>query len=159
MKMDELETLPISRAQFQKLDIFKNVAFESLAGYLLGCETITVEPGTEALNVGETAELTAKVDPSNATDPTVTWTSSDETVATVDANGKVTAVGGGTATITAKAGDVILTKDHHILIAYGEGKVNGVKIASLNSFSDELRRYAVTYNEMSVWITVTTYGY
>ena len=42
--------------------------------------------------------------------------------------------------ITAKAGDVILTKDHHILIAYGEGKVNGVKIASLNSFSDELRR-------------------
>ena len=46
MKMDELETLPISRAQFQKLDIFKNVAFESLAGYLLGCETITVEPGT-----------------------------------------------------------------------------------------------------------------
>ena len=61
--------------------------------------------------------------------------------------------------ITAKAGDVILTKDHHILIAYGEGKVNGVKIASLNSFSDELRRYAVTYNELSVWITVTTYGY
>ena len=61
--------------------------------------------------------------------------------------------------ITAKAGDVILTKDHHILIAYGEGKVNGVKIASLNSFSDELRRYAVTFNEMNVWITVTTYGY
>ncbi len=46
MSANELETLPISRAEFQKLDIFKNVAFESLAGYLLGCETIYPEPGT-----------------------------------------------------------------------------------------------------------------
>ena len=42
----ELETLPISRAEFQRLEIFKNVAFESLAGYLLGCKTIYPAPGT-----------------------------------------------------------------------------------------------------------------
>ena len=41
-----METLPISRAEFQRLEIFKNVAFESLAGYLLGCKTIYPEPGT-----------------------------------------------------------------------------------------------------------------
>lgn len=41
-----METLPISRAEFQRLEIFKNVAFESLAGYLLGCKTIYPAPGT-----------------------------------------------------------------------------------------------------------------
>ncbi|PWJ67072.1 MULTISPECIES: GGDEF domain-containing protein [unclassified Fibrobacter] len=40
-----LETLPISRAEFQKLEIFKNVTFESLAGYLLGCKTVVAEAG------------------------------------------------------------------------------------------------------------------
>lgn len=46
MSAEELETLPISRSEFLKLEIFKNVSFESLAGYLLGCETIDVEPET-----------------------------------------------------------------------------------------------------------------
>lgn len=45
MNDNKLETLPISRNEFHKLDIFRNVAFESLAGYLLGCSTVIVEPG------------------------------------------------------------------------------------------------------------------
>ena len=49
----------------------------------------------------ETAQLTAEVTPSYADNKRVTWQSSDEKVATVDENGKVTAVGNGTATITA----------------------------------------------------------
>ena len=56
------------------------------------------------LEVGKNETLTATVKPDNAEDKTVTWTSSDETVATVE-NGKVTAVKAGTATITAKAGE------------------------------------------------------
>ncbi len=52
----------------------------------------------------KTATLTATVAPDNATDKTVTWTTSNGSVATVD-NGAVTAVSAGTATITAKAGD------------------------------------------------------
>ena len=51
---------------------------------------------------GETLTLTATVNPDNATDKTVTWTSSDPSVATV-ADGVVTAVAAGTATITATA--------------------------------------------------------
>ena len=52
----------------------------------------------------ETVTLTATVTPENATDSAVTWETSDPTVATVD-QGVVTAVGAGTAIITAKAGD------------------------------------------------------
>ena len=49
----------------------------------------------------ETAQLTAEVTPSYADNKRVTWQSSDEKVATVDENGKVTAVGNGTAAINA----------------------------------------------------------
>ncbi len=49
---------------------------------------------------GETASLTATVTPAHAPVKDVTWTSSDETVATVDENGKVTATGKGEADIT-----------------------------------------------------------
>lgn len=57
---------------------------------------------TELLMIeGETAELIAIVRPDNATDKTVTWTSSDESIATVDSNGLVTAIHQGFTTITA----------------------------------------------------------
>lgn len=55
------------------------------------------------LTVGGNETLTATVSPDGATDKTVTWSSSNTDVATVDANGKVSAVGAGSATITATA--------------------------------------------------------
>ena len=69
-------------------------------------ESITISQETATLKVGETVELTATVMPEDATDKTVSWTSSDEAVATVDAEGKVTAVALGEATVTAKCGEV-----------------------------------------------------
>ena len=57
------------------------------------------------LTKGATASLTATVKPANATDQTVTWTSSNPAVATVSQTGTVTAIGAGTSAITAKAGD------------------------------------------------------
>ena len=64
---------------------------------------VTLSQTEAAMTVGgETLTLTATVAPANATNKTVTWTSSDESVATV-ANGVVTAVAAGTATITATA--------------------------------------------------------
>ena len=68
-------------------------------------ESVTLDKTTLELEEEGTATLAATVKPDNATDKTVTWTSSDATVATVDNTGKVTAVKKGTATITAKAGD------------------------------------------------------
>lgn len=65
---------------------------------------IALDKSSVTLKKGETASLTATVSPSDATDKTVTYTSSNAKVATVSSNGKITAVGGGTATVTAKAG-------------------------------------------------------
>lgn len=65
--------------------------------------SVAVSPTSLNLEVGQTGTLTATVKPDNATNKTVTWTTSDAKVATVDNNGVVTAVGKGTATITAAA--------------------------------------------------------
>lgn len=56
---------------------------------------------TAKVNVGETLTLTAKVLPEHVTDPTIIWTSSDPSIATVSQEGEVQAVAEGIATITA----------------------------------------------------------
>ena len=55
--------------------------------------------------VGDTKQLEATVTPDNATNTKITWSSSNTSVATVDENGKVTAIKAGNATITASAKD------------------------------------------------------
>lgn len=78
--------------------------------------TVTVTPktvqisdiqvqGTASLYVGDTAKLTATVQPTNATNPNVTWDSQNKDIATVTPDGTVTALKAGAATITATAQD------------------------------------------------------
>ncbi len=72
-------------------------------------EQITLNKTEGTLTVGNSVTVTATVTPDNATNTTINWTSSDEKVATVDSNGKVTAVAAGNATIKATSesdGDV-----------------------------------------------------
>ena len=66
--------------------------------------SVAISQSTATLVMGETLTLTATVDPANATDRKVTWSTSDATISIV-VDGKVTAKSAGTATITAKAGD------------------------------------------------------
>ena len=70
---------------------------------------VTIDKAEISIVEGESQKLGATVTPDNATDKKVTWTSSDNTVATVDGSGNVTAVKAGSATITAKAGDKTAT--------------------------------------------------
>jgi lactocepin len=64
-------------------------------------ETISISPEDLTLVVGTTGKLTATLTPDTLADVSVTWSSSDESIATVNENGVVTGVDAGTATITA----------------------------------------------------------
>ena len=64
-------------------------------------ESVTLDKTEGVLTVGNTVTVTATVTPDTATNASVTWSSSDEAIATVDSEGKITAVAPGTATITA----------------------------------------------------------
>ncbi len=66
---------------------------------------VTLDKTSLTLEEGQTDTLTATVEPDEADNKNITWSSSDETVATVDATGKVTAVNAGLATITVTTED------------------------------------------------------
>jgi len=67
--------------------------------------SVTLDQTSLAMNSGTTAQLTATASPSGSGVSGFTWASSDESVATVDEDGLVTAVAGGTCTVTATAAD------------------------------------------------------
>lgn len=69
-------------------------------------ESLTLSSQDLKMRVGQTSTLTATIKPDNATDKTVTWSSSDEAVVIVNADGQVTAKSLGQAVITAKSGEV-----------------------------------------------------
>ena len=97
---------------------------------------------------GQTASLTATVSPANAANKSLTWSSSNSSVATVNANGTVTAVANGTADITATAADGsgvsakcsvtvrVPNNVRNITIEGGKAKNVGPTDTSLPNFSD-----------------------
>ena len=79
----------------------ENLKAETKVTVTTNVEGITLDKTEGVLTVGNTVTVTATVTPDTATNASVTWTSSDEAIATVDSKGKITAVAPGTATITA----------------------------------------------------------
>ncbi len=83
------------------------------SGKTATCKVTVTQPVTDVslnktstmLTVGQTETLTATINPNNATNKTVTWSSSDTNVASVDNNGVVTAKAEGTAIITVRTED------------------------------------------------------
>lgn len=69
-----------------------------------------------SLKVGGTTQLSATILPSNATNKTITWSSSNSNVASVDKNGKVTAKAEGTAVITAKSINGVTAKASVVVV-------------------------------------------
>jgi uncharacterized protein YjdB len=68
-------------------------------------DAIELSDSEKKLNVGKSFTITATVKPDNAWNRTVTWRSSDPSIATVDENGTVTAIAEGEAIITAESAD------------------------------------------------------
>jgi uncharacterized protein YjdB len=87
---------------------------------------VTLNKSTTSIAVGATETLVATVAPSNATNKSVTWASSDTAVATVDAAGKVTAKAAGTATITVTTADGSKTATCAVTVTAPVGKRTAV---------------------------------
>ena len=87
-------------------------------------DSVTLDPKTMEVEVGKNKSIAVTILPANASDKTVTWTSSDNTIATVDSNGKVTGIKNGSVTITAGAGG----KSDTCAVSVITNPVEGVKI-------------------------------
>lgn len=79
--------------------------FKNIQAIPTPVESIEISPSSIYAKVGERVNVVVKIFPETATDKSLTWTSSDENIATVDADGKVTITGIGSAEITATAND------------------------------------------------------
>ncbi|WP_302806169.1 Ig-like domain-containing protein [Cloacibacillus porcorum] len=105
--------IDLKATDFSDKDNLKPLARSCVTGPLSFTVAVSGVPVTEVsldlteltLNIGESKKLTATVKPDDATYKAVTWTSADPAVASVDENGKVTALSAGTTVITARAGE------------------------------------------------------
>lgn len=87
-------------------------------------ESITLDSNEGVLTVGNTHTIKATVFPEDATDKAVTWKSSDESIATVDAEGNVTAKGTGNVTIMAVNSDGDVSSTYELTVNKAAVKQN-----------------------------------
>lgn len=93
---------------------------------------LSLDYTTLDLKPGESHQLIATVEPENALDKTLTWSSSDESIATVDKNGLITAKKAGTVSITATSNyDPSITATCYLTVT--DPKVESIKISGLPS--------------------------
>ena len=88
---------------FRGLFRYCGIPVRPVYGDFVPVSSISLDKPSLEMKSGEAYQLTATISPSNASAKDVHWASSDESVATVDINGLVTAVAPGTVTITAYA--------------------------------------------------------
>ena len=100
----------------------------------MAVSSISLSPSTLTLSFGSSQSLLATVSPSDATDPSITWTTSDATVATVSTSGRVTALRKeGTAVITATSvSDPTISATCTVTVKPEIVKPNGVEVAPRN---------------------------
>jgi uncharacterized protein YjdB/sucrose-6-phosphate hydrolase SacC (GH32 family) len=104
--------------------------------------SVSLNKSTTSIFVGSTETLVATVNPSNATNKNVTWSSSNTAVATVSATGLVTGIAQGSATITVTTQDgaktatcsVTITQQY-LVLDFESGNLSGWTIFSGNAFS------------------------
>ncbi|MBR5700703.1 MAG: Ig domain-containing protein [Bacteroidales bacterium] len=134
----------------------------------ISVQSVSVSPATLKLWEGETATLTVKVEPLNATNKTVTWSNSDASVASVDQSGKVTALKEGETTLKAecgtKSGSCKVTVKKRTMVDFAAvdlGLPSGLKWATCNLGADnpEVRGNFYAWGETSAKSTYSLSNY
>ena len=97
---------------------------------------VTIDPSSIILNIDASKTLTATVTPENAADKSVTWSSSNESVATVEQNGKISAVGVGEATITVTTTDGGKTATCKVTVNKKAGAISYATASVNKTFGD-----------------------
>jgi prepilin-type N-terminal cleavage/methylation domain-containing protein len=104
---------------------------------------VTLIPENTTINKGKTQTLAATVIPANVTNQAVTWKSSNTSVATVNSSGTVTAVAGGTATITVTTRDGAKTDTCAVTVNV---PVTGVSILDMSIKRNNSGKLTVTFS-------------
>ena len=99
--------------------------FSDIVGFAVDTSGITLDNSILELTIGQNITLSATITPDNTTDKTVTWSSSNPTIASVDNNGKVTALAAGTTTITATTSNG-LTATCTVTVVPQTGTIDGI---------------------------------
>ncbi len=115
-------------------------------GELVNVSKVTLNSSSVELNIGETFQLNASYSPTNATYKKCTWSSSDESVATVDQTGLITCLKRGTTTITATSSDGNAEAQCTVNIVYNGANassliINEIMVANLDMFVDPSWNY------------------
>lgn len=160
-------TFDYATPQSGSIKITVNTTTNSIYLVSVSITTATATPVTgvslnkteTTLEVGDTETLTATVVPDGATNQNVSWSSDDEDVATVDSNGKITAVAEGSATITVTTEDGSYTATCAVTVnAASKTAVNmtGFSATSTTIVRGNTTGTSVT-NDQSGWTAAYTY--
>ncbi len=87
--------------------------------------------GDTEININGTAQLTAAVTPTDATNSSVTWSIDNDAIATIDSTGKVTGVSQGTATVTATAEDVYAVNNTLVITVTDKVNISGIETGNI----------------------------
>ena len=79
---------------------------------------VGISPEAASIGIGHTIQLTASITPSNAANKNLSWSVSDETIISVDGQGTVTGLSGGTATVTVTTEDGGFSDSAEITVCY-----------------------------------------
>ena len=112
---------------YRTMDFYYDITIKSNT---ISVTRVDMSPSSATMKVGETLTLTATVTPDDATDKSVTWSSSDDKIATVDEDGTVTAVAEGEAVITVKTTDGGYTAECKVTVKDEASAVDGTSVIS-----------------------------
>lgn len=124
----------------------------SVSNQTISVTSVTLNKTSLSLVENETYTLTYTVKPSNASDKSVTWKSSNASVATVTNSGKVTAIKKGNAVITVKTNDGGYTAECEVTVSSQsvEDKIT-LNSPSSNNVSYEANDYAISFTSANAW--------